>query len=218
MLQRCAELDDDSRKMLIQHAITTDNAVLQKWLMELQASQANSISLEKLTNEIIKLADTYNVPELRFDEQASKRQFNFQKWIMKLRPIVAMFPQTAGVLPIDTVVPFTDPQTAGNRALNLLICSRTDSYFQRAIKQFEPFGDKVLDLIQKQCAHISRMDKHHFHEVFTGLHIRDNESATSFLKRFTCGKTTAEDATNTYTEEQLVDYVFAGLWATTKDV
>jgi hypothetical protein len=54
--------------------------------------------------------------------------------------------------------------------------------------------------------------------MFTGLHIRDNESTTSFLKWFTYGKTTAEDATNVYTEEQLVDYVFAGLQATTKDI
>jgi hypothetical protein len=62
------------------------------------------------------------------------------------------------------------------------------------------------------------MDKHHFHEVFTGLWIRDSESATSFLKWFTYAKTTAEDATNTYTDEQLVDYVFAGLHNTTKDI
>ena len=137
---------------------------------------------------------------------------------MKLRPILAMFPQTAKVLPSDTIVPFADPHCTGNRALYLLVCSRVHLYFQRAIKQFEPFGDKALDLIQKQCAHKSRMDKHYFHELFTGLHIRDDESATSFLKRFTYSKTTAEDATNAYTEEQLVDYVFAGLRATTKDV
>jgi hypothetical protein len=52
--------------------------------MELRATQGNKISLAKLTKEIIKLADTYKVPELRFDEQASKRRFNFQNWIMKL--------------------------------------------------------------------------------------------------------------------------------------
>ncbi len=61
------------------------------------------------------------------------------------------------------------------------------------------------------------MDKHHFHE-FTGLWIQHSESATNFLKQFTYGKTTAKDATNTYTDEQLVDHIFAGLWAATKDV
>jgi hypothetical protein len=61
------------------------------------------------------------------------------------------------------------------------------------------------------------MDKHHFHEVFTGLRIRDTEGATSFLKQFTYAKTTSEDATNVYTNEQIVDYVFAGLRASPKD-
>jgi len=32
----------------------------------------------------------------------------------------------------------------------------------RANKQFEPFGDKALELIQKQCAHISHEDKSYF--------------------------------------------------------
>jgi hypothetical protein len=62
------------------------------------------------------------------------------------------------------------------------------------------------------------MDKHHFHEVFTGLRIRDSESATSFLKRFTYAKTSTEAATNIYSEEQLVDYIFAGLRSTAKDM
>lgn len=93
-----------------------------------------------------------------------------------------MFPQTATVLPGDMVVHFIDPHSTGNKALYLLLCSQTDAYFQCAVKQFEPFADKALELIQKQCAYISRMDKHHFHEVFTGLKIRDNESAMSFLK------------------------------------
>jgi hypothetical protein len=72
MLEKYDELDEDSRKMLIQNAITTDNAVLQQPLMELRATQGNKISLAKLTKEIIKLANTYKVPELCFDEQASK--------------------------------------------------------------------------------------------------------------------------------------------------
>jgi hypothetical protein len=78
---------------------------------------------------------------------------------MKFQPILAMFPQTASVLPNDKVIPFTDPHTAGNRALYLLISSRTDSYFHHVIKQFEPFGDKALELLQEQCAHISQEDK-----------------------------------------------------------
>ncbi len=59
-------------------------------------------------------------------------------------------------------VPFEDPTCIGNRALYLLLSARTDTYFQHAIKQFEPFGDKALELLQDQCAHISREDKSYF--------------------------------------------------------
>jgi len=43
------------------------------------------------------------------------------------------------------------------------------------------------------------------------LKIRENESASSFIKRFTYAKTTAEAATNIYTDDKLVDFVLAGL-------
>ncbi|MFN9979363.1 MAG: hypothetical protein ACK53Y_05595, partial [bacterium] len=172
----------------------------------------------KLTKELIKLADSYKVPELKFDEQASKRDFNYQTWIMKLQPILAMFSQTAQVLPNDKVIPFSDPHAIGNRALNLLISSRADSYFQRAIKQFEPFSDKALALLQEQCAHISREDKSYFHERLVGLKIRENESASSFIKRFTYAKTTAEAASNQYSDDQLMDFVLASIRSSKQDV
>jgi hypothetical protein len=137
---------------------------------------------------------------------------------MKIQPILAMFSQTATVLPNDKIVSFRDPHAIGNRALYLLISSRTDSYFQRAIKQFEPFGEKALELLQEQCAHISREDQSYFHERLVGLKIRENESASSLIKRFTYAKTTAEAASNTYSDNQLVDFVLAGLRSSKQDI
>ncbi len=102
----------------------------------------------------------------------------------------------------------------GNKALYLLIGSCIDGYFQRAIKQFEGHGDKALEFIKKQCASISAMDRHYFHHLFTSIHIKDNESATSFLRRFTYGKVQVESASNHYTEPELVDFVLAGLYNT----
>jgi len=40
---------------------------------------------------------------------------------------LAMFTQTACVLPRDKVVPFANPNSMGNRALYLLISSRDNS-------------------------------------------------------------------------------------------
>jgi len=217
MLEKYDTLDDDSKNELFRYAILTGNENLQSRLLMLRQNKTGT-SLAKLTKELIKLADSYKVPELKFDEQASKRRFNYQAWIMKLQPILAMFSQTAQVLPNDKVIPFTDPHAIGNRALYLLILSRTDSYFQRAIKQFEPFGDKALALLQEQCAHISREDKSYFHERLVGLKIRENESASSFIKRFTYTKTTSEAASNTYSDDQLVDFVLAGIRSSKQDV
>jgi hypothetical protein len=139
MLDKYDTLDEDSKNELFRYAISSGNENLQSCLLMLRQSKTGT-SLAKLTKELIKLADSYNIPELKFDEQASKRRFNYQAWIMKLQPILAMFSQTASVLPNDKVIPFSDPHATGNRALYLIISSRTDSYFQRAIKQFEPFG------------------------------------------------------------------------------
>jgi hypothetical protein len=157
MLEKYENLDEDSKNELFRYAISSGNENLQSRLLLLRQNK-NGTTLAKLTKELIKLAESYKVPELKFDEQASKRRFNYQAWIMKLQPILAMFNQTATVMPHDKIIPFTDPHALGNRALYLLISSRTDSYFQRAIKQFEPFGDKALELLQEQCAHISRED------------------------------------------------------------
>jgi hypothetical protein len=219
MLDRYDQLDDSSKQALMHQAISSNNEVLQSRLMMLRdANKKDWLSLAKLTKEIIKLADTYKVPELKFDEQASKQCSNYQTWIMKLRPILAMFPQRASVLPGDSIIPFQAPHSNGNRTLYLLLSARTDTYFQRAIKQHEPFGDKALELIQKQCTHISRKDKSYFHETFIGLRIRENENTSSFLKRFTYTKTTAEAASNTYTDDQLVDYVLSGICPSKQDI
>jgi hypothetical protein len=217
MLEKYETLDKDSKNELLKYAISAGNENLQSRLLMLRQGKSGT-SLAKLTKELIKLADSYKIPELKFDEQASKRRFNYQAWLMKLQPILAMFTQTASVLPKDKVIPFSDPNAIGNRALYLLISSRTDSYFQRAIKQFEPFGDRALELLQEQCAHISREDKSYFHEQLIGLKIRENESATNFIKRFTYAKTTAEAASNEYTSDQLVDFVLAGIRSSKQDV
>jgi len=75
------------------------------------------------------LAETYKVPELCFDEQANKWRYNFHTWISKLKSIIAMFPQTASVFTGDKVVFYSNPDCIGNKALFLLLGSRTDALY-----------------------------------------------------------------------------------------
>jgi hypothetical protein len=89
MLDRYDQLDDSSKQALMHQAISSNNEVLQSRLVMLRdADKKDGLSLAKLTKEIIKLADTYKVPELKFNEQASKRRYNCQTSIIKLRPIL----------------------------------------------------------------------------------------------------------------------------------
>lgn len=159
----------------------------------------------RLAGELIKLASTYKVPELTFVKKAAWCCLNYQGWIARLRPILAMFTETAPVLDKEHVIHFTSADCIENKALFLLISSRVDDYFQRAIRGFEGKGDKALQFIKTKCANIMADDTHHFHHLFTSICIKKNESATSYFRHFTFGCTEAEGAGNSYTGEALVN-------------
>jgi hypothetical protein len=78
MLEMFSELDDDSKKALMHHAITSNKEDLQIRLMKLHESSGNNNSIAKLAKEIIKLTETYKVPELKFDEHVQQYRFNSQ--------------------------------------------------------------------------------------------------------------------------------------------
>jgi hypothetical protein len=180
---------------------------------EPQLTNSNEATLQaRLAKELIKLANSYKIPELTFDIQASKRRFNFSTWFSKLQNILSMFPQTSSVVDDSgTIIFYSNSNDFGNKALYLLIGATVDNYFQRAIRHFAGQGDKALAFIQSQCANVSNEDKSHFHHAFTTLRIKENESATSFIKCFIFAKTEAKSAANTYIEHDLVSFVLTGL-------
>ena len=146
LLDSYNDLDEHSKQALLLTAISSGNVELQRTLFALRDDDKNTNnpgSLAKLSKELIKLADTYKVPELKFEEQATKQRYNYRNWITKLRPILAMFSHTSSVIKEDEIIPFQNPNCIGNKALYLLIGSRVDGYFQRAIKQFKGKGDKA---------------------------------------------------------------------------
>jgi hypothetical protein len=149
LLINYTNLDEDSRKNLFQLALLSNNEPLQRALIDLQQTQGKGSSSyqAKLAKELIKLAQTYKVAELPFDNQATKRRMNYFLWSTKLRLILAMFPQTSKVLNSVNVTPFEDADCVGNKALYLLASATVDEYFQRAIKKFEGYGDKALSFI-----------------------------------------------------------------------
>lgn len=166
----------------------------------------------KLAKELIKLSNSYKVPELAFNVKATKHHFSYTTWISKMQTILSMFPQTADIIQNDGSIHFYEnSETFGNKALYLLIGAKVDTYFQREIHHFNGYGDKALAFIKTQCANISNKDKDYFHHAFSTLRIKENESATAFIRSFIYAKTEAESAGNSYSKNQLVSFVLTGL-------
>jgi hypothetical protein len=165
----------------------------------------------KLAKELIKLSNTYKVPELTFTDKPTRRRSHYQTWFTKLRPILAMFNDTTSVIQGEKVIPFQDVNCIGNKALFPLIGSRVDAYFQWAIRKFEGKGDQALLYIKNLCASINADDTHHYHYLFTSIRIKEQESATNYFRGFTFARTEAKGAGNTYTEQSLVNFALAGL-------
>jgi hypothetical protein len=157
------------------------------------------------------LANTFKVPELTFTDKATKRRFNYQTWFTKLRSILAMFNDTTCVIQGEIIIPYKDADCFGNKALFLLIGSRVDAYFQRAIRKFEGKGDQALSYIKNHCASTTADDTHHFHHFFTLICMKENESATNYFRCFTFAWTEAVGVGNSYSEQSLVNFALAGL-------
>jgi len=71
LLDRYKTLDKESKNEQLHYAIFSGNENLQSCILMLQQGKSGT-TIAKLTKEWIKLAESYKVPELKFDEQASK--------------------------------------------------------------------------------------------------------------------------------------------------
>jgi hypothetical protein len=73
LLLNCRSLSDDIKKQLMATAISTDNEMLLKCLLELQAGNPSKpLELAKLTKELLTHAEKHKVQELKYEENAAK--------------------------------------------------------------------------------------------------------------------------------------------------
>ncbi len=126
------------------------------------------------------------------------------------------FPQTATVLQQGDIAPCPKTDCISNKALYLLIGSNKDGYFQRVIKECKGQRDKALVFVKTKCANVSALDKNYFHNMLTTMHIKENESVTSFLWQYMYAKAEAEGASNNCSETQLVSFALAGMHTSKK--
>jgi len=107
-------LNDATKKALLWVALSSNNYELQRELFSKNGlvTNNNMSKQAKLAKELIKLANTYNAPKLKFSEQATKHRT--AAWVTKLKTILSMFPATTTLIDQDTIVPFPDPNCYQN--------------------------------------------------------------------------------------------------------
>jgi hypothetical protein len=114
---------------------------------------------------------------------------------------------------INGIFLYHDPECVGNQALLMLKSAMVDHYYCNLMSRIEGFGDRALQMLQDNCANITTMGTYDFLQFFTALKIFLDETATKLIHRFIVARTQAKLAGNRYTNEQLVDFILAGIYS-----
>ena len=201
LLQTYESLDDETKKEIWLGALKSLNPQLIKRVSELRKPDLNKTLLPKLTKELLTHAEKQAVGILKYDDNASKRRYNYQRWITGITTVMEMFKETQGIIVVETIKSFKDPNCVGNQSVFILVNSRVDNYFRQVLTRVPKFGEKALQLLQTLCANVTSNDRHHYHHLFTNMKITTNESATHFLYRFIIGRNQSELVGNTYQDD-----------------
>jgi hypothetical protein len=107
-------------------ALASNNTTLIQELTNIRVRVANgnsSAQLAKLTKDLLTHSEKHKVTELKYKEEAGRRQLYFHNWLMRLSLVIKMFSQMAPVFNVDNKIKlFPDPNCIGNRALYMLLC------------------------------------------------------------------------------------------------
>ena len=160
-------------------------------------------------------AEKQAVSILKYDDNANKRRYNYQRLITVIKTVMEMFKETQGVIVSESIIPYQDPKCVGNQAVFILVNSKVDNYFRQVLTQVPKLGDKALQLLQTLCANVTSNDPHHYHRLFTNMRKTTSESVTHFLYRFIIGRNQSELAGNTYQDTALVNYFLSAVSSTT---
>ena len=212
MLDSYGALDETGQNQMWLAACQSANKNLIKGIVELRKNDDNSNGkLAKLVKELLTHAEKAKIDPLKWHTQAQQRRTNFHHWISRIKDVCAMFKETSGIMPKETIVPFKDKACVGNKALYQLILSKIDNHCRDLLRHCNEEGDKALEILFIQCANVTGVDTDHYHQLFVGLRAFHDESATKFIGRFLIARTSAERARNEYTDSKLVSYLLTGL-------
>ena len=136
----------------------------------------------------------------------------FNHWMEDVCDLLLAHSETACVVgPNNSIVSFPDPDCAANQALFSLLEVYCDNHFHVTLNNTPHKGDQALLGLQTECASTDKTDQHYFTRQLVSIEMKSNESARSYITRFSKAVTEAKEAQVFYPNDYLVDAFLAGL-------
>jgi hypothetical protein len=177
LLNRFHNLNKDIKQALVSMALSSNNKILQQEILQhTNDKTATRTQPVKLAKDLIKLADTYNIPELQFSEQAAKRRYNYNSWIIKIRMSNSLHDKAAHHCQFCTTT------MCWKQSPIFIDKRKSGPIFSEC--HFGPWGKRRRCSAPTWILMILTI----FHHAFTSLQIKPDEIGTSFFKRFIFAK------------------------------
>ena len=217
VLENFNDLDENGQNQLLIGAFASKDIALIQQISKLKKNANELALLPRLVKNLVADAKKLEITNLKYHQDPGKRRYFFNVWLQKIKDVLQMNKQTQGII-IGTKIVLSDkPASASNQAVYHFVASKVDNYYRTKISQeSHGLGAESLLLLQKFCAHVSPQDKIHFHQKFLELRILPNETATSFLRRFTIARDNAERVDCTYTDSELDNSLQIKTWTPRK--
>ena len=170
--------------------------------------------ISKLQKELLDTAKKQNLETLKHQDSAMDRRRLFSRWIKALNPVLICFPEFRNIIDHHWKIHHIDSsKKSENYALYILVNSYVQGYWKNVLSRSDVYGrgDKALSILYSMCMSLSTSQKNQYNNNFTSISMNQNETATSFLRRFTITKRLAEEAGFRYSESRLVDMCLAAL-------
>jgi len=216
VLENFNDLDENGQNQLLIGAFASKDIALIQQISKLKRNANELALLPRLVKNLVADAKKLEITNLKYDQDPGKRRYYFNVWLEKIKDVLQMYKQTQGIIIGTKIILSDNPTSAGNQAVYHFVASKVDSYYRTKISQeSHGLGAESLLLLQKFCAHVSPQDKIHFHQKFLELRILPNETATSFLRRFTIARNNAEKVDCIYSDSELIDAFLSALHPST---
>ena len=212
-LQELLMYDWDIRGLHLMSLYKEDELLLYHSLCKHKFNLEHS-KITRMQKDLLDTAKKQNLESLKHQDSAIDRRRLFSRWIKALKPILICFPDFRHVIDHHWKIHnLPSTKVSENYALYILINSFVQGYWKNVLAREDVYGqgDKALALLHGMCMTLSTSQKNQYNNNFTSISMHHNETATTFLRRFSISKRLAQEAGFRYSESHLFDMCLAAL-------